>query len=433
MYRSAAVAATAVAAPCVIPAGVLAGPGRVGPNDRIRIGAIGVGRQGSRVVKETAACKDARIVAVADVHLPRAQEIAGQWKAEAYQDYRKLLDRKDVDAVVTATPDHWHALICIHVCQAGKDIYSEKPMSLTIREGRLMVQAARKYDCVYQSGSLRRSLAVNRLGCAMIRKGGIGRIKRVIAHNYPSPWLCALPAQPVPEGLDWDAWCGATEVVPYNQDLFAPRANPGWMSFRPYSGGEMTNWGAHGLDQVQWALGMDQSGPIAVWTEGEKFAPVTYTAPESVKRGDNACGHPKVFFQYPNDIVVELGAGPEGGAIFMGDKGTATIDHNLCKSDPPEMGDEVLKQSSDRRFERYDIIRDHIQNWLDCVRSREKPICDAEAGHRTITVCHLGNIARMVGRKLRWDPVKEVFPDDAEANQYLDRPRRKQYELPQTV
>ncbi len=424
--RDGAALTAAVAAPYVIPSGVLATPGRPGANDRIGIGGIGVGRQGSAVVKIASRSKNARIVAVADVNRPRVEQFAAKMKAEPYSDYRELLERNDVDAVITATTDHWRVLTCIHACQAGKDIYAEKPMSHTVREGRLIVQAVRKHRRVLQTGSQQRSMAANRTGCELIRNGRIGKITKIIAHNYQSPWECGLPAQPVPEGLDWDVWCGPNEVVPYHIDLYTPRAKPGWISFRPYSGGEMTGWGAHGLDQVQWALGMDESGPVEVWTEGEKFAPPTYTQPESRDRGNKMCGKPKVFFRYPDDIVVELGDGPGGGAIFVGEKGTITIGRNLCKSDPSEI---VKGPLGDRE----NHIALHLRNWLDCIRSREKPICDVEIGHRSATVCHLGNIARWTGRKLRWDPVKEVFPDDDEANEFLDRQRRKPYELPEII
>ena len=210
-FRRALAGAAGVAAPYLVPAGVLAAGERPGANDRIGIGGIGVGRQGSGVVQSAAATKIGRIVAVADANIKRAREFAAKFKAEPYQDYRELLDRKDVDAIITATPDHWRAIVSIHACQAGKDVYAEKPMSLTIREGRLMVQAVRKHRRVFQTGSQQRSDAACRLGCELVRSGRIGKIRRVIAANYPSPWGCRLPGQPVPEGLDWDLWCGPTD------------------------------------------------------------------------------------------------------------------------------------------------------------------------------------------------------------------------------
>lgn len=427
LKTSAASLGAAVAAPLLIPSGVLAAPGRPGANDRVGVAGIGVGRQGSAVLSWTVGQKDAQIVAVADVNIKRAREIGATYQAEPYQDYRKLLERKDVDAVISATPEHWRTWIALHACQAGKDMYIEKPMSLTIREGRLMVDAATKHGRIFQIGSMQRSMAPNRLGCELVRNGRIGKIKRVIAHNYPSPWGCKLPEQPVPEGLDWEMWCGPNPIVPYNLDLYTPRANPGWISFRPYSGGEMTGWGSHGLDQVQWALGMDRAGPIEAWTEGAEFEEPIYTKPESRKRGEKLCSHPKVFFRYPGDIVVELGNGPAGGAIFVGEKGTITIDRNVCKSDPPEIAKTPIKDG-EIHLTKSD---NHVRNWLDCIKSREQPICCAETGHRSSSVCHLGNIARWTGRKLRWDPAKEVFPDDDAANEFLRRPQRKGYELPE--
>ncbi|MGD0900602.1 MAG: Gfo/Idh/MocA family oxidoreductase [Thermoguttaceae bacterium] len=411
-------AAAGIALPYLIPDGVLAAPGKPGPNDRIGIAGIGVGRQGSGVFG--GAARLGRFVAVADVNLPRAQAIA-KGRGDAYQDYRRVLDRKDVDAITTATTDHWRALVCVHACQAGKDVYAEKPLTLTIREGRLISDAVKNYKRVLQTGSQQRSQRENLLGCELVRNGRIGKITRIIAFNYPSPWECDLPAQPIPDGLDWDMWCGPTPVVPYNDDLYRPRAKPGWISFRPYSGGEMTGWGSHGLDQVQWALGMDAGGPIEVWVEGEKLS--------RDAKGNAACAKPKVFFRYPGDIVMELANGPRGGAVFIGEKGRITIDRGSCASDPPEIAKEPIREGEIRLTK----STNHMGNWFECMRTRQQPVAHAEAGHRSATVCHLGNIARWLGRRLKWDPVKETFPDDAEANTYLDRPRRKPYELPAEV
>lgn len=410
-----------------MPSSVLAANGQPGPNNQIGIAFIGIGRQASGLLSSLIKLKDARVVAFADVNLRRAREAATKFKGEAYQDYRKMLERKDVDAIITATPEQWRSLICIHSCQAGKDLYVEKPMTLTIRDGRLITDAVRKYKRVLQTGSQQRSMWANSAGCQLVHSGAIGKIKRVIAHNYPSPWENGLPQEPTPAELDWNLWCGPAEVVPYNKDLYAPRANPGWLSFRPFSGGEMTGWGAHGFDQVQCALGMDESGPIEVWTEGPKYNPPKYTAAEPKARGDKICSEPKVFMRYAGDIVMELGDGPDGGAVFIGEKGKITINRGRCESDPPELAEEALGKRP-RGFN-----GDHLKNWLDCIKSREKPIADVEIGHRSSTVCHLGNIARWTGRKLRWDPVKEVFPDDKEANEYLLRQHRKGFELPRMI
>jgi len=429
LRRTATATAAGVAAPYIIPSGLLAAEGRLGPNDRIGIAGVGVGRQGGGIFRGAAGSGVGRAVAVADANENRAQAMAARYKIEAYKDYRKLLERKDVDAITTATPDHWRALVCIHACQAGKDVYAEKPMTLTIREGRLMVQAVRKYKRVFQTGSQQRSSAANRYGCELIRNNRIGKLKMVIGANYPSPWECALPEQPVPEGLDWDLWCGPTEPVPYNKDLCGPRAQPGWISFRPYSGGEMTGWGAHGLDQIQWALGMDESGPVEIWTEGPKFDPPTYTKPEGRGRGEKICRFPMVFYRYANGVILKLDNGNPGGGIFIGDKGKIEIFRGRVTSNPADLVKETIKDDEIRLYK----SNSHMGNWLDCIKSRKKPVADVEIGHRSATVCHLGNIARWTGRKLRWDPVNEVFPDDEDANTHLDRPRRKPYQLPETI
>ncbi|MGO8744361.1 MAG: Gfo/Idh/MocA family protein [Thermoguttaceae bacterium] len=222
LQHGTALAAAGFAAPYFIPSGILASPGHLGPNDRIGIAGIGIGRQGSGVFLSAVQAKAGRAVAVADANIRRTAAMARNLKIEAFQDYRKLLERKDIDAITTATPDHWRALVSIHACQAGKDVYAEKPMTLTIREGRLMVEAVRKYQRVFQTGSQQRSDAKCRLGCELVRNGRIGKIRRVIAHNYPSPWECALPAQRVPDGLDWEMWCGPNPVVPYHIDLCTP-------------------------------------------------------------------------------------------------------------------------------------------------------------------------------------------------------------------
>ncbi|MFQ5811148.1 MAG: Gfo/Idh/MocA family protein, partial [Armatimonadota bacterium] len=406
-----------------IPSGVLAGPGQPGANDRIGVGYIGVGRRAKGLMGLP---KEGQMVAVADCNGPRAEAVAEQRKCRAHKDYRELLDRGDVDAVVVASPDHWHTLHCIHACQARKDVYCEKPMTLTIREGRQLVQAVRKYERVFQTGSQQRSMAPNRTGCELIRNGRLGKVHTVLGANYATPWECALPEQPIPEGLDWDAWCGQTEVVPYHKDVYTPRANPGWISFRPWSGGEMTGWGSHGLDQVQWALGMDETGPVEVWTEGPKFDPPTYKEPASRGAGNAICEKPTVFFRYADGTVLKLGGGPGGGAVFIGDEGKITIDRGRFTPEPAELG-EPLEDPEVRLY----VSDNHMQNWFDCMKSREKPVADVEIGHRSATVCHLGNIARWLGRKLRWDPETETFPGDDEANALVSREQRGPYRIPE--
>jgi len=416
---------TALAMPAIIPARVLAGPDRPGANDRIGIGYIGAGRRANQLMGLP---PEGQIVAVADVDRSRAEAVAARRQCRAHQDYRQLLDAKDVDAVFVATPDHWHTLPSIHACQAGKDVYLEKPLSLTIREGRQLVTAARKYGRVFQTGTQRRSMSGHRRGCELVRNGLAGKIHTVVILNYPSPWECRFAGQTVPAGLDWDAWCGMTEPVPFHADIFVQRSNPGWISLQPYSGGEMTGTGAHGFDQIQWALDLDHTGPVEIWSEGGRLEPVVYTEPESRGRGDrlSSAGR-RVRMRYANGITIRLeDNGPAAGGEFIGEGGKIRIGNNTVDSNPPEL----CQTPADQLTFRLPEIDNHIQNWFDCIKSRERPIADVEIGHRSAILCHLGNIARWVGRPLRWDPENETFSGDDEANTYLDRPRRKGYELP---
>lgn len=426
LRRGAAATAAGVVLPTLIPRGVLAAPGQPGANEKIGVGFIGIGRQASGLLAGAMKKGEAKITGFADVNIKRAEANAARFNAFACQDYRRLLERKDVDAIFTATPEHWRILIVLHACQAGKDLYVEKPITLTIQEGRWMVEAVRKYKRVFQSGSQQRSDPLDIAACEFIRSGGLGKIKRVEAAAYPSPWDHNLPGQPVPEGLDWNMWCGPAPLVPYNESLYVPRERgpvaPGWLSLRPYSGGEATGWGAHGYDMIQYALGMDNAGPIEFWGEGGKFEPPVYTQPESKKRGDQICSIPKVFFKYPGDIIVEPGKGPGFGAIFYGEKGWLKVDRGRLDSDPEDIYLELMKNRPK--------VLDHTANFFACVKSRQRPTADVEIGHRSATVCHLTNITRWTGRRLKWDPVTERFPDDADANKYLDRERRKGFEAP---
>ncbi|MGI6401201.1 MAG: Gfo/Idh/MocA family protein [Thermoguttaceae bacterium] len=423
--RNASVAVlTGCAAPVLIPRSALADGATPGANERIGVAGIGVGRQGSGIFAQAARNPKTQPICVADVWLPRAESVAKQNECEAaYQDYRRVLDRKDVDAITTATPEHWRGLICINACLAGKHVYGEKPITLTINEGKLMEKAARRNNVVFQTGSQQRSMRENYLGCEFIRNGGLGEIKEVVAANYESPWLCNLPEQPIPDGLDWETWCGPTPVVPYNIDLFTPRANPGWLSFRPYSGGEMTGWGTHGFDQIQCALGMDLTGPVEIIVEGDKLEPPVYSKAESAERGNAICSRPRLSYKYANGIVVRLDNANRGGGIFFGTEGKMEIFRGRVTSNPPEMATELLKGERQNQ--------NHVDNWLSCILTGERPISDIAIGRRTSAICHLLNIARYLGRSLKWDPEKEIFIDDDEANTHLSREPRKGYELPE--
>lgn len=425
------------------------------PNEQIGVGIIGCGRRNGQLAigkgGQGAPPAHAKIVAVADLNLKRANEWARNYDAEPFQDYRALLDQKEVDVVVYATPEHWHYLPCIHACQAGKDMYGEQPLSHTIREGRRMIEAVRKYNRVFQVGEMQRSHPATRKAVELIRNGRIGKLQSIIGYNYPSAWESDLPGMPIPEWLDWDRWCGPNEVVPFHTDIYLSRipyereppyyaypaekcaVGPGWMSFRPYSGGELPNWGCHGLSMVHWALDMDHSGPVEIWVDpAEKMETVVYHVPEKRDRGDALCSKSVINYKYANGVVLSLSSNDPklgGGATFIGDKGKITIFREGYECDPVGLDQDPLPANATRVYE----SDNHMENFYACVASRKDPIMSVEAGHSVATLCHLGNIARRLGRRLKWDPAKEIFPGDDEANQHVDCPKRKGFELPDKV
>ncbi len=401
------------AAPLFLKPGVLSAAGAPGASDRVTVGCIGTGGRCQQLMRQLP--DDTQIAALSDCFLRRCEEARARHKAswDLYQDYRKLLERKDIEAVVVGTPDHGRVLPCIRACQAGKDVYAEKPLTATVSEGRVLVNAVRKYKRIFQVGTQQRSMELNDFACAFVRNGGIGKLHTVQCCNYPGPAVyTGLPEEPVPEGLDWDMWIGPTETRPYSA-----RIQFGWMGWRDYSGGEMTNWGAHGMDQVQWALGMSHSGPVEIKAETP---------------GPNG----KVTMRYANGVVVkiELEQGPMGGAVFHGDKGTMLIDRNHYEAKPASLVVDAPSAALAEKWQAADWPANlHLRNWIMCVKSRKLPVADVEIGHRSVSVCHLANIAREIGRPLVWDPEKETFTGDAEANAYLARPRRAAHALPADV
>ena len=431
LKRGMEMGAAGMTAPYVLRSGVLAHNGNPGANDRIVIGHIGVGAMGAGMTRIFTGFDDVEIAAVADVDLANANQVGNDLGVDIYQDYRELLDRDDIDAVVIATPEHWHGLIAIHAAQAGKDIYCEKPISLTIGEGRKMVEAVRKYGRVFQTGSQDRSNPQNYRACMLIRNGLLGKIERVIAHNHASPALNGLPGHPVPDDLDWDMWCGPVQPHPYHPHFRTVR---GWVAYRDFAGHSMTSNGTHGMDQIQWALGMDGSGPVEIWTEGEPFQPPLIRGDGRDVPGNHF--EPKVYMRYANDIIMELGDAPLWGGHFFGENGSILIDRGQFTADPPELADVELE---DLEVQLYKSDH-HWRNWVDCIKTREDPIAAVEMGHGTATVCHLANIARWVsqitgetGERLKWDPETERFANSTWGNHFLDRPRRAPYDYPNPI
>jgi len=390
---------------------------RTAASNRVRVGAIGVGNRAALLLDQLP--EEAEIVALCDCHLSRAEAYKakrqGAWPV--YQDHRRLLDHQDIDAVIVGTGEFQRVLPCIEACQAGKDVYAEKPLTLYVREGRVLVNAVRKHERVLQVGTQQRSMTINRLACEFVRTGGLGKLIEVRAVNYitanhsPSP---PPEAQPVPAGLDWNRWLNQAADRPFNERWM------NWMLWRDFAGGEMTNWGAHGVDQIQWALGADDTGPLAI-------RPLT--------EGPNG----QVSMTYAGGAVVNfmLEKGPMGGAVFIGERGKLEINRNKITSNPPEIATGILAAvdvgDEERKWSDRTALwqaREHLQNWLECVKSRARPVADVEIGHRSVTVCHLANIVRQVGRALRWNPAEERFVDDPAADALLVRARRTGFELP---
>ncbi len=413
-------ASAALAAPYWIPARVLSAPGRPGANDRIRVGLIGAGHRSEALIKESPA--DLQLVAVADCdlrmiahYLPIYRKHEGSIVAKecsSYQDYRQMLAKEKLDAVFVATTTHARVLACLHAMQAGLDVYAEKPLTLSIEEGQYLVRAERKYGTVFQTGTQQRSIAINNFGSDLVRSGAIGKVRVVKCPNFPGPRpLPQLAAQPTPPEMNWDLWCNQTELIPFSSEL-----HPGlgrWARFRPYCGWLVTGW-VHAFDQVQRALGTDETGPVEVWPE---------------EAGPDG----RVSLRYATGTVLKLdmpeNKGPRMGGIFVGEKGKIEINRNRLASNPPELIAGAPAPAD--KSEYASVSHEHIRNWVECMRTRKKTVAPATVGHRSTTICHLIDICRELGRKLQWDPVKEEFVGDPEANALCSRPRRKGYELPQ--
>jgi len=391
-----------------------------GANNRVVTGHIGTGGQGTsnlnqflkQGVSVGAVCDVDKSHAAATLRLLEGKGI----KPASLGDYRKLLERKDINAVVIGTPDHWHALTAIHACQAGKDVYCEKPLTLTVVEGRKMVEAARANRRIVQTGSQQRSDPKFRLTCELVRSGRIGKVQKVIVGlprvNFAGP---PVPDSDPPPELDYDLWLGPAPKRPYN----AKRVHYLFRFFWDYSGGQMTNFGAHDIDIAQWGLDMDESGPVAV--EGT----ATFH-PEKWYETPSTCRLTYTYASGATMLVGQVQKDCPGGATFVGTEGSIHITRARLAAKPAEIAEKPLGDKDVRLYQ----SSNHHRNFLDCVRSRKLPICDVEIGHRSATACHLGNIALRLGRKIQWDPQKEqIVGDDDEAARMLSRPYRAPWTL----
>jgi predicted dehydrogenase len=441
-------AAGMAAAPCVVSSAAL-GKGRaVAPSERIGLGFIGVGMMGRGHVRCCLHYPDAQVVAVCDVDRWRREDAKATVEAAyaqqraggtyrgcaAYNDLRDLLARDDIDAVLIATGDRWHALATVLAAKAGKDIYCEKPISLTIREARAMVETVRRYGRVFQAGLQQRSTAEFRVACRLARAGAIGKV-RVVYVNFPGTSSDVdLPPQPVPDGLDWDLWLGPAPWRPHNGRFHIygrpPRVVP-WDFCRDFGGGNLTSNAVHAFDVVQWGLGMDDSGPVEI-------------VPPAAGRGRGQ--YPVLTYRYADGVLLQVAGGrldapglfvPKGwdlstrltnfGALFVGEDGWIQVGRGgYLRCYPPK----ILAQARALRDPDHPVANHH-RNWLNCIRTRERPACDVSVGCQSTIVSHLGCIAHWTGRPLKWDPTKEEFlgPGADEANRWRGRAMRAPWRL----
>ena len=396
-------------------------PKQFGPNDQINLGLIGAGgskggfRQGLGDTRNLARVAGVKVVAVCDVETVHREEAAAAFGPETskHVDYPELLARPDLDAVVIGTPDHWHGVIAVAAMKAGKSVYCEKPLTLFIDEGKEIVKTQAATGQTFQTGSQQRSDARFRLACELVRNGRIGKIQRVVAHLPAGNTGGPFPIQPVPDGLEWDRWLGPAPMTEYLKE----RTHGSFRHWLEYSGGMMTDWGAHHLDITQWGLGMDKSGPLTIAATG--------TRPQPDPRSYNAFTAFEVTYTYAGDITVVASNQGENGVDFFGSDGQVFVSRGRIAASKDEILRDPLPDNAVRLYN----SSNHAANFIECIRSRKDCICSAEIGHRSVSVCHLGNLALQAGRKLQWDPAKEQFINDADANAMIRREMRKPYSL----
>ncbi|SEQ78470.1 Predicted dehydrogenase [Hyunsoonleella jejuensis] len=403
----------------IIPRHVL-GQGFTAPSDKINLGFIGLGKQGGILANFFVSNTDVQIVAGAEVwqskqewfknvvndFYAKKRNISNYNGVNTYTNYQDLILRKDIDAVVIATPDHWHAIQAIDAMKAGKDVYCEKPMTNTIKEGRDMVNAVKENKTVLQVGSMQRSWGRFIKAKDIVRSGQLGKIKKVIVSVGDPAKSYDLPEENLPNGVDWNLWCGPAPLLPYNK-LIAPefvKSYPKWRDYKETAGGILSDWGAHMFDIVQWCLGMDKSGPV------------TYIPPQDPK----AVRGLKMYYENGIEMVHEdFGRG--WGVRFIGEFGSMDVSRKYLETTPSN-----ILSSNQANLEI--LLKDrgnHYQDWISGIKSRNQPICDVETGHRSASICNIANIAYELNETLHWNPVKEKFKNNRLANKARKRKPRE--------
>lgn len=422
--------------------------------EELRVGVIGTGVRGKYLIGNLP--DSARVTAICDCATPQMAgtvepkgvfaSVLGRFRdrdagrCSQSQDYRRMLDRERLDAVIIATPDHHHTLAAMLALQAGLDVYLEKPLTVSIREGRLLADVVKKTGRVLQVGSQQRAMEINRFGCEFIRDGKLGKISKVELPNYPGPLsIGRVKSEPVPDGLNWDLFPGPAPVRPHSKKLWIKDEFKigdlvwrGWDVYRDFSGHIMTNWGAHSVDMVQYALGKDDTGPVeiqAVKLESVDAIGQLWKHKSPLPDSNRERRFWPVVMKYADGIELQFVHGPDY-IRFHGERGVMKMRRNYFETDPPGLitdgpGPDVLDKWKGAGH----VARPHLQNWLEGIRNGTALNAPVEVGHRSITICHLANIARELNRPLKWNPDTEQFINDDRANRLLERPRRKGFEL----
>lgn len=406
----------------IVPRFVLGGKGYIAPSDKITLGFIGTGKQARGLVKGFA--NRAQVLAGADVDsrkLTLFAQITQKLYAEAnnqdqykgftpYADFREMLERKDIDAVVISTPDHWHAVQSVMAANAGKHVYCEKPLAHSVEEGRAMVNAVQRNKIILQTGSMQRSQKNFRHACELVRNGYLGEVKEVLVSVGKAAIPCDLPEQAIPSELNWQQWVGPAAIRAFNAELSPPVEKdvfPNWRLYKEFGGGMLSDWGAHMFDIAHWALDKDRTGPVQLFPpDGATYKTLTMV--------------------YDDGVVIKHEDFGRGNAVrFIGSKGTLDVSRSFIDSKPGNIAQTVIQSNDIHLYN----SENHHQDWLDAIKSGKPPICDVETGHRTSSVCCIGNIAYWLQRPLKWDPKKEEFIGDRQANQLVKADIRNGWKL----
>lgn len=410
--------------PYIVPVSALGKGGAVPPSERIVLGCIGVGRMGQGDMREFMKLKDVHIAAVCDFDANRCKDAAEQVNRKydsdcsMYRDFAELIAREDIDAVSIVTPDHWHAIPAIMAAKAGKDIFLQKPMTLTIEEGRAVSDAVREAKVVFQCGSQQRSEANFRVGCELALNGYLGEVKSLKVGLGTDPGCGIEPEMPVPKNLDYNGWLGQCPEAPYTEKRVHPEKGydrPGWLRIKAYGHGMITGWGAHHLDIAHWGMGWMGTGPRTI--EG------TAVFPESGLW--DVHGDFDLTYTYDNDVVMNVSSKHPNGVRFEGSEGWVYVTRGKIDASDSNLLDIEIKDSDTHLYK----STDHKANFLECIRTRKETVAPVENAHRSCTACILGSHAMDLGRKLFWDPKIERFANDDEANALLSRKMRAPWAL----